>query len=102
MAQMSSVEGAEVPPGGPEDEVSIEQQRFLSELGSVLGFDGTPGPHDMGLDSDESSSFYSQKSDSDSEDDAAGEHHICHPVDMGQHDRTAFSLCMSGPLSTFA
>ena len=74
MAQVSSVEGAETHADqhGPDNEVSMEQQRFWSELGSALGFQGNEALQ-IQADSDEGSSFYdgasgSNASDGDNED----------------------------------
>ena len=77
MAQMGTVEGAELPEppnAGPDAAVSLEQQRFWSELGTALGFGATQQPRraDSGSD-EEGSSFYSGNSSTESQDDSGSE-----------------------------
>ena len=79
MAQMSSMEGAEVPTVGTADDqpVEFEPQSFCKELSGALGFEADAGEDRSNLgpwsqDSDEGSSFYSGES-SGSDDGEAGE-----------------------------
>ncbi|KAK9810974.1 hypothetical protein WJX73_002490 [Symbiochloris irregularis] len=73
MAQLSSMEGVEMPAAdlGSGDAVSMEQQKFWSELGTAFGYDNTAAGRAMngGDDSsEEGSSFYTRGTTSSDED----------------------------------
>lgn len=78
MAQLSGMEGVEMPDADltPEDAVSMEQQKFWSELGSAFGFEGVHGAPASGADdsSEEGSSFYTGSVTSSDEDEGPDYH----------------------------